>query len=75
MVELIEVTKKYGEAGQATGLSVLKGISLKIDAGRSLGDRRSLRLWQEHAAQHHRRAGPSDERADVVRRSRPRAGG
>jgi ABC-type lipoprotein export system ATPase subunit len=36
MVELVEVTKDYGEAGQATGLRVLKGISLKIEKGRSL---------------------------------------
>jgi len=36
MVELIEVTKDYGDAGQSTGLSVLKGISLKVEAGRSL---------------------------------------
>lgn len=36
MVELVEVTKDYGEAGLATGLSVLKGINLKIEAGRSL---------------------------------------
>jgi ABC-type lipoprotein export system ATPase subunit len=36
MVELVEVTKDYGEAGLATGLSVLKGIDLKIDAGQSL---------------------------------------
>ncbi len=36
MVELVEVTKDYGEAGVATGLRVLRGIDLKIDAGRSL---------------------------------------
>lgn len=36
MVELVEVTKDYGEAGAATGLSVLRGINLKIDAGQSL---------------------------------------
>jgi ABC-type lipoprotein export system ATPase subunit len=36
MVELVEVTKDYGEAGLATGLSVLKGIDLKIEAGQSL---------------------------------------
>jgi len=36
MIELVEVTKDYGEAGTATRLSVLKGINLKIDAGRSL---------------------------------------
>ena len=36
MVELVEVTKDYGEAGLASGLSVLKGITLKIDQGRSL---------------------------------------
>jgi len=37
MIELVEVTKDYGEVGLATGLSVLKGINLKIDAGQSLG--------------------------------------
>ena len=36
MVELVEVTKDYGEAGQATGLTVLKGISLKVEKGQSL---------------------------------------
>jgi ABC-type lipoprotein export system ATPase subunit len=36
MVELVEVTKDYGEAGQATGLRVLKGISLKVEKGQSL---------------------------------------
>lgn len=36
MVELVEVTKDYGEAGQATGVHVLKGVSLKIDSGRAL---------------------------------------
>ena len=36
MVELIDVTKSYGQAGQSTELHVLKGISLKIDAGQSL---------------------------------------
>jgi len=36
MVELVEVTKDYGEAGAAASLSVLKGINLKIDAGRSV---------------------------------------
>jgi ABC-type lipoprotein export system ATPase subunit len=35
MIELIEVTKDYGEPGSATGLAVLKGISLKIEAGRA----------------------------------------
>jgi len=37
MIELVKVTKDYGEAGLATGLSVLKGINLKIDPGQSLG--------------------------------------
>ena len=36
MVELIEVTKDYGAAGESTRLSVLKGISLKVEVGRSL---------------------------------------
>jgi len=36
MVELIELTKDYGEAGRTTGLHVLKGISLKIAKGQSL---------------------------------------
>jgi len=36
MVELIEVTKDYGQTGQTEGLHVLKGISLKIDKGQSL---------------------------------------
>jgi len=36
MVELIDVTKNYGQAGQTSELHVLKGISLKLDAGQSL---------------------------------------
>lgn len=36
MVELVEVTKDYGEAGQVTELTVLKGISLKVDQGQSV---------------------------------------
>jgi ABC-type lipoprotein export system ATPase subunit len=36
MIELVDVTKSYGEPGEAGGVSVLKGISLKIDKGRSL---------------------------------------
>ncbi len=36
MIELVEVTKDYGEAGATTRLSVLRGISLKIKAGQSL---------------------------------------
>ncbi|MHC4519775.1 MAG: ABC transporter ATP-binding protein [Planctomycetota bacterium] len=36
MVELVEVTKDYGEAGLATELSVLKGISLKVETGQAL---------------------------------------
>ncbi len=36
MVELVNVTKDYGQAGQAVGVHVLKGISLKIEPGRSL---------------------------------------
>jgi len=36
MVELIELTKDYGQAGQTTGLHVLKGISLKIGKGQSI---------------------------------------
>ena len=36
MVELVEVTKEYGEAGSATGLSVLRGVSLKVGQGQSL---------------------------------------
>jgi ABC-type lipoprotein export system ATPase subunit len=36
MVELIDVTKDYGQAGQPVGVNVLKGISLKIEPGQSL---------------------------------------
>lgn len=36
MIELIDVTKSYGEPGQAGGVTVLKGISLKVDKGRSI---------------------------------------
>ena len=35
MIELVEVTKDYGEAGTTTRLSVLRGITLKIEAGQS----------------------------------------
>jgi lipoprotein-releasing system ATP-binding protein len=35
MIELVEVTKDYGEAGATTRLSVLRGITLKIEAGGS----------------------------------------
>jgi lipoprotein-releasing system ATP-binding protein len=36
MVELVDVTKDYGQADRQTAVSVLKGISLKIDRGRAL---------------------------------------
>jgi ABC-type lipoprotein export system ATPase subunit len=36
MVELIDVTKDYGQTGQPVGVNVLKGISLKIEPGQSL---------------------------------------
>jgi ABC-type lipoprotein export system ATPase subunit len=36
MVELVDVTKTYGEPGGAGAVSVLKGISLKIEPGRSV---------------------------------------
>ena len=36
MVELVEVTKTYGEPGGAGTVSVLKGITLKIEPGRSV---------------------------------------
>ncbi len=36
MVELVEVTKTYGEPGDAGAVSVLKGITLKIEPGRSI---------------------------------------
>ena len=36
MVELVDVTKTYGEPGGAGAVSVLKGITLKIEPGRSV---------------------------------------
>lgn len=36
MVELVEVTKTYGEPGGAGAVSVLKGITLKLEPGRSV---------------------------------------
>jgi len=36
MVELVEVTKTYGEPGDAGAVSVLKGVTLKIERGRSV---------------------------------------
>jgi ABC-type lipoprotein export system ATPase subunit len=36
MIELVEVTKDYGQAGRGVGVNVLKGISLKVEAGRSV---------------------------------------
>lgn len=36
MVELVEVTKTYGEPGDAGAVSVLKGVTLKIERGRSI---------------------------------------
>jgi ABC-type lipoprotein export system ATPase subunit len=36
MVELVDVTKTYGEPGGAGAVSVLKGITLKIEPGRSI---------------------------------------
>lgn len=36
MIELDEVTKSYGEPGQAGSVSVLKGVTLKIEKGRSI---------------------------------------
>ena len=36
MVELVDVTKTYGEPGGAGAVSVLKGITLKIEQGRSV---------------------------------------
>lgn len=36
MVELVDVTKDYGEAGRPGGLKVLKGISLRIEPGRAV---------------------------------------
>jgi len=36
MIELVDVAKMYGEPGAAGGVSVLKGISLRIEKGRSI---------------------------------------
>jgi len=36
MIELVDVTKSYGEPGGAGAVSVLKGITLKIEPGRSV---------------------------------------
>ncbi len=36
MVELVDVTKTYGEPGGAGAVSVLKGITLRIEPGRSV---------------------------------------
>ncbi|MBN1361438.1 MAG: ABC transporter ATP-binding protein [Sedimentisphaerales bacterium] len=36
MVELVDVTKDYGQADQPVGVHVLKGISLKIEPGQSV---------------------------------------
>ena len=36
MVELVDVTKTYGEPGGAGAVSVLKGITLKIEPGRAI---------------------------------------
>jgi len=36
MVELVDVTKDYGQAGQPVGVNVLKGISLKVERSRSV---------------------------------------
>ena len=36
MVELVDVTKTYGEPGGAGAVSVLKGITLKIEPGRAV---------------------------------------
>ena len=36
MVELVDVTKTYGEPGGAGAVTVLKGITLKIEPGRSV---------------------------------------
>ncbi len=36
MIELVDVTKTYGEPGGSGAVSVLKGITLKIEAGRSV---------------------------------------
>jgi len=36
MIELVDVTKVYGAPGEAGGVSVLKGISLRIEKGRSI---------------------------------------
>jgi lipoprotein-releasing system ATP-binding protein len=36
MIELVDVTKTYGEPGGAGAVNVLKGITLKIESGRSV---------------------------------------
>jgi lipoprotein-releasing system ATP-binding protein len=36
MIELLDVTKSYGEPGGTGAVSVLKGITLKIEPGRSV---------------------------------------
>lgn len=36
MVELVDVTKDYGQADQPIGVHVLRGISLKIESGQSV---------------------------------------
>lgn len=36
MVELVDVTKTYGDPGDPASVSVLKGITLKIERGRAL---------------------------------------
>jgi len=36
MIELVDLSKSYGEPGEAGSVSVLKGISLRIQKGRSI---------------------------------------
>ena len=36
MIELVDVSKVYGAPGEAGGVSVLKGISLRIEKGRAI---------------------------------------
>jgi len=36
MLELIDVTKTYESAGDSAGVSVLNGITLKVEKGQSL---------------------------------------